>query len=69
MCEHFGSNEFRSPWLLPGLLLPLLHRKSGEPLRQAACAGGAANSMVRFGKSRVEAVKTGLKTATATKTL
>ena len=60
----FRLKEFRSPWLLPGLLLPLLHRTSGE-----ACAGGAANSMVRFGKFRVESVKTDLKTATATKTL
>ena len=60
----FRPKEFRSPWLLPGLLLPLLHRTSGE-----ACAGGAANNMVRFGKFRVESVKTGLKTATATKTL
>jgi len=44
----FRLKEFRSPWLLQGLLLPLLHRTSGE-----ACAGGAANNMVRFGKFRV----------------
>ena len=62
MCEHFGSKSFEAR----GCSEACFHCK---PLRQAACAGGAANSMVRFGKFRVESVKTGLKTATATKTL